>query len=1065
MAEALLSASLQLLFERLASQEVANFILRRKLSQQLLNDLKRKFLVVLNVLNDAEVKQFSNDLVKQWLIQVKDAVYDAEDLLGEIATDALRRQIEAAADSQTGSRTHQAWNKFSDRVKAPFATQSMESRVKKMIARLEAIAQEKDGLGLKEGGGEQPPSRSPSTSLVDESFVYGRDDIKEEMVQWLLSDNEDINIDVICIVGMGGAGKTTLAQLLYNHDKVKEHFHMKAWVCVSTEFNLVGVTKSILEAIDCKPKYDGNLDLLQHQLKESLHNKKFLLVLDDIWDVESLNWESSERLRAPLMGVVQGSKIVVTSRDESVAKTMRSVRTHRLGELSPQHCWSLFEKIAFQDRDPIACRELESIGRHIVDKCQGLPLAVKSLGYLLHSKVEKREWEDVLDSEIWHLHSGYGILPSVILSYHHLSPPVKRCFAYCSIFPQDHQFNKEKLILLWMAEGLLHPQQNMKERRIEKIGELYFDELLAKSFFQKSIRGEESCFVMHDLIHELAQHVFGDFCIRVDKGDKVKKVSEKARHFLNFQGNLDPYVAFNKFDAFVKAKSMRTFLDVKTSYWSPYYLLSKRVLQDILPNMKCLRVLSLREYEIRDLPKSIGNLKHLCYLDLSYTSIKILPESVCCLYNLQTMMLRACQDLTELPSRMGKLINLRYLDLFGCDSLKGMSTHGIGQLKNLQRLTHFVVGQKSGSRMQELRELSEIRGTLHISNVKNAMSVNDALQANMKDKSQLDELILNWESGWHTNGSGIIQQHDATTDDILDKLQPHPNLKRLSIENYPGVRFPNWFGDTLVLNNLVSLELRGCGNCLTLPPVGQLIHLKGLQISSMARVEHVGSEFYGTTFFQSLEKLSFKDMPNWKKWLCCGELFPRLQKLSMRACPKLTGKLPEHLLSLKELEIYGCPHLLVASVTVPAIRDLQMVDFGKLQLQMLDYDFTALETSKIEISGMSQWKQLPGAPHKLSIKGCDSVESLLEEEILQTNMHDLAINDCSVSRSLQKVGLPTTLKRLTISMCSKLEFLLPELFRCHLPVLERLRINLGGVMDDSRSLFLSLGIFPMLSVF
>ena len=767
------------------------------------------------------------------------------------------------------------------------------------------------------------------------------------------------------------------------------------------------------------------------------------------------------------MGVVKGSKIVVTSRDDSVAKTMRSVCTHRLGELSPQHCWSLFEKIAFQDRDPIACRELESIGRHILDKCQGLPLAVKSLGYLLHSKVEKREWEDVLDSEIWHLQSGYGILPSVILSYHHLSPPVKRCFAYCSIFPQDHQFNKEELILLWMAEGLLHPQQNLQERRLEKIGELYFDELLAKSFFQKSIRGEESCFVMHDLIHELAQHVFGDFCIRVDNGDNVKKVSEKARHFLYFHGNNeidDPYVAFNKFEAFVKAKSMRTLLDVKPSEWFISYRLSKRVLQDILPNMRCLRVLSLCRYQISDLPKSIGNLKHLCYLDLSCTSIKILPESVCCLYILQTMILRGCPYLTELPSRMGKLINLRYLDISGCESLKEMSTHGIGRLKNLQRLTHFIVGQKSGTRMEELRELSQIRGTLHISNVKNAMSVNDALQANMKGKSQLDKLILNWESAWRTNDSGIIQQRDATTTDILDKLQPHPNLKRLSIRNYPGLSFPNWFGDTSVLNNLVSLQLRGCRNCSTLPPVGQLTHLKRLKISSMARVEHVGSEFYGTAFFQSLEKLSFEDMPNLEKWLCCGELFPHLQKLSMRACPKLIGKLPEHLRSLEELEIYKCPHLLVASVTIPAIRNLEMVDFGKLQLQMLDYDFTALETSEIEISDVSQWKQLPRAPHQLSIRGCDYVESLLEEEILQTNIHDLAIHDCSFSRSPQKVGLPTTLKLLTISTCSKLEFLLPELFRCHLPVLEKLNIR-EGVMDDSRPLFLSLGIFPKLSVF
>ncbi|XP_034704533.1 putative disease resistance RPP13-like protein 1 isoform X2 [Vitis riparia] len=468
MADALLSASLQVLFERLASRELAKFIWAQKLSPDLLNELKRKLVVVHKVLNDAEMKQFSDPLVKMWLVQVKDAVYHAEDLLDEIATEALRCEIEAS-DSQA-SGTHQAWNweKVSAWVKAPFANQSMESSVKKMIAKLEKIAEEKEKLGLKEGEGDKLSPRPPTTSLVDESSVVGRDGIKEEMVKWLLSDKENAtgnNIDVMSIVGIGGNGKTTLAQLLYNHDTVKQHFHLKAWVCVSSQIFLIEeVTKSILKEIGSETKPDDTLNLLQLKLKERVGNKKFLLVLDDVWDMKPNDWDD---LRKPLLTAAEGSKIVVTSRSETAAKIMRAVRTHHLGILSPPESWSLFTKLAFPNGDSRAYPGLEPIGRKIVDKCQGLPLAVKALGSLLYYKAEKREWEDILNSETWHSQTDHEILPSLILSYQHLSPPVKRCFAYCSIFPKDYEFHKEKLILLWMAEGFLHSGQS--NRRMEEM--------------------------------------------------------------------------------------------------------------------------------------------------------------------------------------------------------------------------------------------------------------------------------------------------------------------------------------------------------------------------------------------------------------------------------------------------------------------------------------------------------------------------------------------------------------------------------------------------------------------
>ncbi|XP_034703209.1 putative disease resistance protein RGA3 [Vitis riparia] len=341
--------------------------------------------------------------------------------------------------------------------------------------------------------------------------------------------------------------------------------------------------------------------------------------------------------------------------------------------------------------------------------------------------------------------------------------------------------------------------------------------------------------------------------------------------------------------------------------------------------------------------------------------------------------------------------------------------------------------------------------------MKNVVCVEDALRANMKDKKYLDELSLNWGNGI----SDDVIQSGVIDDDILNKLQPHPNLKKLSIISYPGVTFPDWLGD-LSFSNLGSLQLSGCENCSTLPPLGQLPCLEHLGISNMKGVVRVGSEFYGTSSslqpsFPSLHTLSFDHMSNWEKWLCCGGRhgeFPRLQKLSIQFCPKLTGELPIHLSSLKELNLQCCPQLLVPTLNVPAARTLQL----KRQTCV----FTAIQTSEIEISNVSQLKKLPVLPHNLYVRKCDSVESLLEEEILQANMHYLMIYNCSFSRSPSKVGLPTTLRSLLIFHCTKVDLLLPKLFRCHHPVLEILTIS-GGACDSLSLSFSMLDFFPRLT--
>ncbi|KAL5545568.1 hypothetical protein UlMin_005255 [Ulmus minor] len=1049
---AFLSASLQVLFERIASGEVLDYVQGKKHYDGLLFKLETKLLSVSLVLDDAELKQIRNPAVKIWLDKIKYAADEADNLLDDIATDALEIKV---MEAEPRTSTSNMRNLFSN-----FVHSKDRDRVTKMeeiLGKLEYIAQQKDDLGLKEGRGEKPyPSRLPSTSLIPESQVYGRDADKDAIIKMLLSDDvgSGKRIGVIPIVGMGGIGKTTLAQAVFNDHEVKEPFELKSWVCVSEEFDVCKVTKSILKAVDSRPCDVKDLNALQVQLEEKLAGKKFLIVLDDMWRENYDDWEVMSR---PFQNGAQGSKIIVTTRSDKVAKIMRSVSTYSLKILSDENCLRLFAWHALGCEDFAAHSDLEKIGGEIVKKCKGLPLAAKALGGVLRSTRDVLQWERIVKSEIWDLtDEESNILPALRLSYYYLPSHLKRCFAYCSIFPKDFKFDKEELILLWMAENLLHAQKN---KRIEDVGDEYFKDLLSRSFFQES---QESSIVMHDLMVDLAAFVSGKFCVQLER-ENPNEFVRMARH-LGYSREF--YDSYEKFNCVFEASHLRTFYGVGLDY--SLCCVSKEVVPSLFLKLRCLRVLSFKGYRnISQLPDSLGELRHLRYLDLSFTSIRRLPESICLLFNLLTLKLLGCHELIGLPKNMHRLIKLRYLCFSG--SLVEMPIQ-ISKLKNLQKLGMFVVGKDDGTNIADLKELPNLRGALGVKNLQNVKKAEDALQAKLIDKKNLEELELEW--GDETNDS----VHERN---ILNKLVPNTTLKGLIIRGYGGTTFPNWVGDRSLCTNIVDLGLGDCKYCQSLPPLGQLLSLKSLCIAGFDEIVTVGAEFYGNCSsvvkpFASLEVLIFRDMLNWEVWSMpvedVDEAFPKLRELEVHSCKMLSGDLPHFLHSLTSLEISDCEKLACSLPKMPIVSEIDLSRCKELKID--SYSFIENRSLKrLTIEGGSkfvfvmessyeslEYLSLSDLPASLKSFPLDSFPKIKSLEITASpNLESISVSDrlCQALTSLSSLslyGCPNfimfpgdgftfpSLTRLVIEECDRLKFL-PETLHNLFPSLQSLSIH------------------------
>ncbi|XP_028943844.1 putative disease resistance RPP13-like protein 1 [Malus domestica] len=1060
--EVFISGLLQVLLERLTSRETLSYFRRLLGVGKELDKWNSMLFAIQAVLNDAEEKQLTSRAMKLWLDGLRDLAYDVEDILDKYSTEILRRQIK----KKHWATTSKVWGLYSD-VKFNY---NLSSEIKKITDRLHEIMERKNQLGLNEGTPSTKEWHVSPSSYLPEGPVIGRDTDKTKIIDLLLKEAPRVvNFHVVAIVGMPGVGKTTLARHVYDDDATKE-FSLKVWVSVSDDFNLERVTKAILESATSGPMPEfKEFNKVQESLSKELAGKKFLIVLDDVWN--TCVYDLWIKLQSPFRVGALGSKIVVTTRDAKVANMMGST-VYQLDCMTDDQCWEVFEQHCLLDftKRP---QNFKLVKEKIVAKCRGLPLAARTLGGLLRCK-QVEAWEEILNNKMWSLSDDSGILPVLKLSYHYLPSSLKRCFAYCSLLPNDYEFGEKQLILLWMAEGLI--QQRVEDKKqLEEVGSDYFQELLSRSLFQKASKSNDK-YVMHDLVGELARWAAAEICFSLeDKGND--DLHPMARHMSYIIGKYD---GVKKFEAISRVKHLRTFLPLPQSR---YNSLTRRVTFDLLPELRILRVFSLNGYEITELPNSIGNLWNLRYLDLSYTKIKSLPPSTTTLCNLQTLLLEGCSELEALPANMSNLINLRHLN--SSSGLDRMPPH-LGRLTNLQSLSYFVVGKGSDqSGIREIGSLLHLRGTLCLSRLENVVDAKDASGARLIDKERLDSLKLEWSD---LSGSREMELG------VLDMLKPPKNLKELTIEGYAGLKFSSWIGDPL-FSNMVRVSLYNCASCHLLPPVGQLPCLKELYIRGMTAVEIVGPEFYGegSLPFRVLEILQFSSMQHWEKWLPFDQdkgsgVFPSLKVLSIRKCPKLEGELPKKLNSLAKLEIVGCKELVVEIANYEHASEVSIHGCKALVHTSAEVDFKLLETMRLsnilepQLGAGGLTKGL-GKIKELKISGCEELTSSLEKEdrcfphlislvrlVIEGNsalveglgkelegllqvpilackleylkinkcerlsklpkglhqlsfLQELHINDCESLVSFPDVGLPPSLKVLEIKHCKSLTYI------------------------------------------
>ncbi|KAH0463278.1 hypothetical protein IEQ34_007860 [Dendrobium chrysotoxum] len=865
-----------------------------------LRENQPKIQAVVFAANQAQISD-QNPALNKWIWQLRDAADEADDVLDEFEYMKHKQQLTKNME-ETEKRA--AFSKARFLIESASKIRKVGERALKIdpnLKRLEEVVQKLDKVSagvstflhlLDSAKQEQQRElfEARETGSLPANDLIGRDKAEEFVMQWLRKPSNEPrttryrDISLLSIVGHGGMGKTTLLQHVYEDEMTKE-FDLKMWVCVSNNFDVKKVIVDMLESLKKKRPRLETLEALQDSLRTEIMSKTFLLVLDDIWENDEQDKKKWEKLLAPLAYGKIGSRILVTTRMDSVAMMMSTVikkktEIFRLEGLEEDQCLQLLNSHAFADvENPNDFKKLRSIAGEIVKKLSGSPLAAKVIGGVLNSSLDERHWTKVLNSDFVSPKLGQNDIFLILrLSYMFLPKHLQNCFAFCSIFQEDYRFNKDDLVKMWVALGFIQ-QPHDQEWTMEDIGGMYFDVLVKKSFFDKFV--DEPYYKMHDLIHELAQSVSIHECLRVEDGAKLSSIIPKTLRHLSVK-NTNPDI-IKKIGQFKYLHSLFLFYEASNQDLC-------NALIETFKATRSLRLLYIYSSEdLKIISEEIGNLIHLRYLKIYSRKFTMLPRALSNLYHLQYIIYHTRESSQPkvddfLPSDISNLSNLRYVTLPGNYI---SSICGIGKLKSLQELNMFDLRDVSGYRIGELENMNDLC-KLGINCLENVKDAEEACSAKLRAKWRLTDLTLWW--------SNTDSRNIDLDENVLDNLQPPKCLRNLRIQRYMGARSAIWMNNVNPIFNLERIELTDWLECETLPPFGQLPFLKSLRLKNMPKVKWLESKFNGNDKYHSfplLEELYISSLIALEDWFEAGVsaedgcLFPCLIDLDLFDCPKL----------------------------------------------------------------------------------------------------------------------------------------------------------------------------------